>query len=289
MRVVGAAAREDIADRRAQVHDHGRIGRLTPVPAAVEGGDGDHRVGDMPWGPRVAPPDVGGDDDAVPRTSASRNDTRDRRIAGEVTDLASPAHAPRRPRTVGSAPARALIQRALVGRDRHRPPAVARPSRALLPGRVGDGRRAQDAEGEAFELVVPCRHQRCGRSETARDERHRALECAGARSRHRFRRTLDRKVRRGAAAYRKRRGDYEPAKQEACVRASCKRAQHTQHALSTDAVVLQLVEQRAVADLEDLRGGRAVAARLLERATDQRLLDVERRLLDRELARAECG
>src|SRR5262245_57314909 len=50
-----------------------------------------------------------------------------------------------------------------------------------------------------------------------------------------------------------------------------------------DPVVLALVEERAVADLEDLRRGRTVPPGLLEGSSDERFLDESDRLLDRQL------
>src|SRR6478609_9736565 len=52
-------------------------------------------------------------------------------------------------------------------------------------------------------------------------------------------------------------------------------------------VVLDLVEQRAVADFQHFCGAGAVALRLLERAPDQDLFDRGGGLLDRELAGRE--
>ena len=51
-----------------------------------------------------------------------------------------------------------------------------------------------------------------------------------------------------------------------------------------DLVVFDLVEQRAVADFEDLGGARAIAARLLQRTSNQDLFDDAGRLLDGQLA-----
>src|SRR5262245_54354438 len=56
-----------------------------------------------------------------------------------------------------------------------------------------------------------------------------------------------------------------------------------------ESVLLDLVEQRAVADLEQARRAGAVAARALERAPDQLDLERARRLLDRELGGDRLG
>ncbi len=52
---------------------------------------------------------------------------------------------------------------------------------------------------------------------------------------------------------------------------------------SADVVVLDLVEQRAVAQIEQLGRVGAVAAGLLERAQDQLALEASRRALDRQI------